>query len=278
MAIYTQRITLDQATKIIFMEEGQFSDVKAIEIAPAHLTKSISALANSDGGDLYIGITDMPRKWKGFLNPESANGHIQICEKLFPLGTDFQYEFLRCDMHKGLVLHIQISKTQSIFRASNGIPYIRRGAQSLPANEPEAIKRLELTKGITSFETEITNAPKESVVESVVIKAFIRDVVPTSQPEPWLKKQALLRDEKPLVAGVLLFSDEPQAHLPKRCGIKVYRYKTLEAEGFREALDFTPMTIEGCLYAQIKEAVSFTKATVESIPQPSHRKSKKVLV
>jgi ATP-dependent DNA helicase RecG len=267
MAIYTQRITPEQAGKVIHLEEGQFSDVKAIEIGPAQLTKAISALANSDGGDLYIGITNQPRKWKGFSNPESANGHIQIFERLFPLGTDFQYEFLKCDVHSGLVLHIQISKTQSIFKASNNIPYVRRGAQSLPANEPEALKRLEQIKGISSFETETTIAPKESIVESEVIKSFIREVVPTSEPEPWLRKQALLRDDKPVVAGVLLFSDEPQAHLPKRCGIKVYRYKTREAEGFREALDFTPKTIEGCLYDQIKQAVRFTKETVEGIPR-----------
>ena len=267
MAFSIQRITSKQAERVISLPEGQFSDVKAIEIAPSNLTKAISALANSDGGDLYIGITDAPRAWRGFSNVEAANGHTQIFERLFPLGTDFQYEFLRCDAHGGLVLHIQIGKTQSIFKASNGIPYVRRGAQSLPATTPEELKKLEQLKGISSFETEATNAPKDFVTDSKVIKAFVRHVVPTSKPEAWLRKQALIKEEKPIVAGVLLFADEPQTHLPKRCGIKVYRYKTRDAKGTREALDFTPKTIEGCLYDQIKEAVRFTKQTVESIPK-----------
>lgn len=51
-------------------------------------------------------------------------------------------------------------------------------------------------------------------------------VVPTSEPEPWLKKQQILINSRPTVAGIVLFADEPQAALPKRCGIKIYRYKT----------------------------------------------------
>ena len=41
--------------------------------------------------------------------------------------------------------------------------------------------------------------------------------------------------------------------LPKRSGVKVYRYKTKEGEGFREALAFTPKTVEGYLYEQNKQ-------------------------
>jgi ATP-dependent DNA helicase RecG len=271
MSIGIQKISVDQAAKVISTEEGQFSDVKGTEIAPAKLTKFISALANTDGGDIQIGISEIGdkkrRKWAGFSNPESANGHLQIFEALFPLGTDFQYEFLRCDAYSGLVLHVQINKTQSIMRASNGIPYVRRGAQSLPISTPDALRRLEYCKGISSFESESTNAAKEVVVDSPVTKDFVRQVVPTSKPEEWLKKQTLLRENKPVVAGVLLFAEEPQAELPKRCGIKVYRYKTTESEGFRDALAFDPKTIEGCLYQQIKNTVSLTTEITESIPK-----------
>ena len=33
------------------------------------------------------------------------------------------------------------------------------------------------------------------------------------------------------MGSVLVFAEEPQAALPKRCGIKIYRYETSEAEG-----------------------------------------------
>jgi ATP-dependent DNA helicase RecG len=271
MPIAVERISDHQSEKILRTEEGQFADVKATAIAPAKLTKIISAFANSDGGDLYVGIGEVGEKkhrvWDGFANQEAANGHLQIFEKLFPLGTDFHYEFLRGDGRNGLVLHVQVLKTQGIVKASNDLPYVRRGAQSLPVDTPEALRRLEYSKGIAKFEDELTNVPKEVVTGSDVLAMFVANVVPTSTPEAWMKKQAMLREDKPTVAGLLLFSDEPQAVLPKRCGVKVYRYKTKEAEGFREALAFTPKTVEGCLYYQIKESVRLTTEITESIPR-----------
>src|SRR6266436_1439047 len=41
-----------------------------------------------------------------------------------------------------------------------------------------------------------------------------RPVLPTGEPEPWLRSQLLLHDKKPTVAAALLFADEPQALLP----------------------------------------------------------------
>jgi hypothetical protein len=56
-------------------------------------------------------------------------------------------------------------------------------------------------------------------VESDVTTAFIKEVVPTA--EPWLRKQILLREDRPTVAGILLFADEPQAVLPNIAGLLV---------------------------------------------------------
>jgi len=269
MAITVEQLNVKQAAKIIATEENQFGDVKRVQIAPAQLSKAISAFANTDGGDLYIGISEdgaaKTRGWNGFIDQEAANGHLQLFERLFPLGRDFQYEFLRVDSLPGLVLHVQINRTHAIMYASNDLPYIRRGAQSLPVDTPEALKRLRYAKGLTSFEDEATNTPIELMTESEITQEFINRVVPGAAPAVWLKKQSLIRDGKPTVAGVLLFTDEPQALLPKRCGIKLYRYTTSRSEGFREVLAFTPKTIEGCLYEQIGSAVRSTTEHVESI-------------
>lgn len=267
MPIQVNKISQAQAEKIRLIDEGQFADIKSVDIAPRDLTTLISAFANADGGDLYVGISDKERVWSGFKKIEDANGHLQIFEELFPLGTNFQYEFLQCSDYNGLILHVQINKSQGLVRASNGILYLRRGAQSLPQNTPEKIKRLELSKGVESFENETTNCSKAVVTESAVIGRFIEEVVPTTKPEPWLKKQNMLINDKPTVAGILLFSDEPQAILPKHCGIKIYRYKTSNIEGTRDLLDGDPITIEGDLYSQIQDAVRKTKEITESIPK-----------
>jgi len=268
--ISLEAISKEQAGRVMLTVEGQFADVKGTEVSPAKLTKTVSAFANADGGDLYIGIDEIPpdktRRWRGFADQEAANGHLQIFEKLFPLGTDFRYEFLECVGLPGLVLHVQVNKTQAIKRASNGMAYLRRGAASQPVNEPELMRRLEYAKGITSFESELTNVSKSFVTESRIIAGFVQHVVPESTPEKFLRSQALLHGDRPTVAGVLLFADEPQALLPKHCGIKVAHYKTSEGDS-REAMAFTPRTVEGCLYQQIKEAVKLTTEVIEGIPR-----------
>lgn len=260
------------ADLLLQIEEAQYSEVKAKEVSPSKLSHTISAFANTDGGDLYIGIGEQilggnvkKRGWNGFPDVESANGHLQAFERAFPLGKDFEYEFLRCTGRPGLVLHVQVSRTKEIIKATDGKPYVRVGAANLPQDTPEKLRRLEFTKGVLSFEGHPAPAPTALIVDSPITRKFVDYVVPKAQPEAWLKKQQLIVNEMPTVAGLLLFADEPQAVLPKRCGIKVYRYQTQEETGFRDVLSFIPITVEGCLYDQIKKAVEVTVEEIEKI-------------
>ncbi len=262
--IETIEISDDEVRKILSLQENHFSDLKSIDISPAKLTKTISSFSNAEGGELYIGIEDNPRDWRGFNEVESANSHIQTFEEFFPLGDGYQFVFLSNVNKPGIILKIEIQKSRSIKQASNGKVYLRRGAQNLPVTGDEAIRRLRINKGITSFETETVNVEKEVIENSHKIIEFMLEVVPTSEPEPWLIKQRLIINGHPTVAGVLLFAEEPQAILPKHCGIKLYQYTTKEEEGSREELVADPLTIEGCLYDLIQKTVEETKALIEA--------------
>lgn len=109
------------------------------------------------------------------------------------------------------------------------------------------------------------NCPEEFVTNSTYIIEFLLEVVPTAEPKPWLKKQMALQEGKVTVVTVLLFAEETQAILPKRSGLKVYRYKTSSDEGSRETLDFDPISIEGNAYSQIYKAVEETADIIETI-------------
>ena len=102
------------------------------------------------------------------------------------------------------------------------------------------------------------------VDNSAVWEKFKNSIVPDTSTEAWLKKQRLFVDKKLTVAALLLFSDEPQICLPKRSSIKIFRYQT-SGEAERDTLVGVPVTVEGCAYSQIYEAVSKTKEIIESI-------------
>jgi ATP-dependent DNA helicase RecG len=271
MSIETKELGGHEVEALLAIEEGHFADLKAIEIKPARLTKTLSAFSNAEGGELFIGI-DEDRKtgvrtWRGFENVEAANGHLQAFEETFPLGQFAEYEFLRNPDPDavGLVLKASIQKTPEIRKASDGTVYVRRSAQNLPIRDADALRRLEYAKGLRSFESHPVDAPLDFVTNSETIIGFMIDVVPTGEPEAWLRKQLLIRDDKPTVAAVLLFGDEPQAALPKQSTIKVYRYATVDEVGSRKTLKGQPKTIEGNLYEVIRSAVIATVEIVEGI-------------
>jgi len=266
MSIEIQKINALEFKKILALQESHFLDFKSIEIQPAKLTKAISAFANADGGELYIGIHEDKRNkeliWSGFKTIEDANGHLQILDNLFILGDEYECSFLSYKQLETLVLYLNIQKTRSIKRASSGKAYIRQGAQSLPVEDESTLRK---NKGLESFESEITTAELEDVISSEVMQNFIATSVPNTNSESFLRKQKLIYKDKVAVCGVLLFSDLPQPIIPKHCGIKLYRYKTESFEGKREVLEFNPITIEGCIYSQIRDAVIKTLEIIENL-------------
>lgn len=271
MKIETSEINDNQLKSISKIREDHFHDFKGKRIDPSRLTKTISAFANSSGGEIYLGIEDgfdvngVKRVWDGFVNEEEANAFIQTIDALKPLGNHYSATFLGHKEEKGLILQISIVKTPDILFASNGRAYIRRSAQNIPIENDAGLQRLKLDKGITTFETETIEYDLAEITNSETVIEFMLSVVPSSEPEAWLKKQRLVVNNKPTVSGVLLFSDEPQAALPKRSAIKIYRYQTKAQEGERDFLAFDPLTIEGCLYDQIYTAVDQCVKIIESI-------------
>jgi ATP-dependent DNA helicase RecG len=255
--------------KLFALSEGHFLDYKAKAIAPGKITRTISAFANADGGELFVGIEEPssggPKSWFGFESVESANGLIQAISSILPLGQGCQMTFLASEGRAGLVLQVEVLKNRDIIKTTAEDVYIRRGAQNLPVTQPEELERLRLNKGLASFETKTIDASEEVVTNSEEIITFILEIVPHQEPDKWLRKQNLIIGNKPTVAGTILFADEPQALLPKQCGIKVYRYRTADDEGTREALEGLPQTIEGCAYRQVYAAVAATKQIIEGI-------------
>lgn len=266
MKIESQNITQEQVDKILLIEESHFADFKSKRISSSKLSNTISAFANAVGGEVYIGIEEIENKtkkmWDGFASIEDANGFIQVFDRLFPIGDNFNYTFLF--FNGTYVLKLEVKKNKDIIKANDGEIYKRTSAQNLKITTPEEIERLKLDKGLYSFEDNTLDIPVEFISESLSIYEFMIEIVPTNEPLKWLKKQLLIIGEKPKVSAVLLFSDEPQVALPKQSAVKIYKYRTKAEEGTRETLEFDPLTIEGNLYNIIKDSVSKVKEIIDS--------------
>lgn len=268
-----EKIKIDEkeVNRILDLEEGPYLDLKDSAIAPAKLSKSVSAFANTSGGELFIGIAERVisgqkrRTWSGFKDLEATNAIFQVLEAVYPSGGHYKATYFTRDDSNTILLYIIVFKTKDAVKASDGIPYIRRSAQNLPVNTLEGLRRLELDKGIVSFEDHTTSVNSSDITNSVAVLNFMLSAIPTAEPLAWLTKQNLIVDGKPTVAGLLLFADEPQTALPKRSAIKIYRYQTGNEEGTRDTLAFDPLTIEGNVYDQIKDAVQRTKEIIENI-------------
>ncbi|MGY2171532.1 ATP-binding protein [Pseudomonas gingeri] len=270
MAIPVRHLTPEQHASLLSVEESHFIDLKSAEISPASLTKTIAAFCNTSGGEVFLGIEEVEgldgkqRTWRGFGDQEQANAFFQVLEGMSPLGNHYSAEFLLSDGANGVILHLTLFKTQEILSASNGKIYVRRSSQNLPIDGDAAIERLKYDKGIKSFEDELANINIDEVSNSLVILEFLINVLPSSEPEEWLTKQRVADGNRPSVAAVLLYSDMPQAILPKRSAVKILRYHTKD-DGERDFLAFDPMTVEGPLYNLIYDSVDTCKKLVEGI-------------
>ncbi|PTW48859.1 ATP-dependent DNA helicase RecG [Sphingomonas faeni] len=260
-------ITKAEADEILARSESHFFDFKSKRIAPAKLPRALSALGNAEGGEIYVGIEDSSvtgQRWDGFPIPEDANAIIAVLQDLFPNGETYSYSFLKCSGYPGLVLSCEVFKNQFIWKDTQGDIYLRRGAQSLKQDTFEKQERLRLNKGISSYEDSKVDMTISELSSSDAFTAFYEVIVPRAEPNAWLRKQKVIRDDQATVAGLILFSDEPQAVLPK-AAIKISRYRTSD-EPTRATLEGQPSTIEGCAVVLIKDAVDKIVETVERIP------------
>src|SRR6266436_5720890 len=108
--------------ELLRIREDQFNDVKDKRVKPAELQRSFVAFANTDGGDLYIGLADASvsgNRISGFAKEEDANEHIAtVLTETQPSVDGVEAEFI--DFGKdGLVLHLNVPKSPQVHYAAD---------------------------------------------------------------------------------------------------------------------------------------------------------------
>lgn len=257
------KIQQKQISHLLELDEDHFNDVKSKRIAPSKLQETFVAFANSDGGDLYIGIEDKSESGEriiGFDNPEEANPIIAtLLEETSPAVENVSIEFQETE-GKGLILHIGIPKSSKVHYTASGDCYIRLNAAKRKI-KGERITQLAYSKGSEPYEKKpIESLEIEDITDSENLKSYMERVDTVLDAARFLKKQRLLTKVKdqyiPNVACALLFDEEPQATIDTRCAVKVYRLRTTEKEYKREQLEEKPITINGPIEELITKTIS----------------------
>jgi len=268
----TKIVSVADALSLAIRQEDHFFDKKAAAVKGAKLQKVAVAFANADGGEAYVGITDEKdepdpsKRWNGASNIEDYNQKIQALVEVQP-ALPMELTFLKADGASTYVLKIQVEKSQSIHKTSDGIVYERKGAQSLPIADPARITALSFAKGADSYEDySVESAVAEDIVDSPFLTDFLADYSPTTDPlELSLNKNLVDRKTfKPKVAGLLLFAAEPASIVPKKCSVRIIRYETKEEDPERDHLGVIE-SIEGPLYQLIHKTVERVTSIMSSI-------------
>lgn len=256
---------------ILKLQESWMIEKKGKNIKPSKLSKTISAFANSNGGEIYLGISCSSEdktqySWDGFQSEEDTNPYITILDEIMPTYDDYSIEQFICEKYPTIVLHITIQKTQTIIYATDSVAYVRQGVQNLSCNNDEKLLKLRMDKGVASYEDEYTQCVFDEIKGSKILESFIQQIVPQSSKFDWLRSQRIMNDSaKITVAGILLYDECPQTILPKQSAVRILRYHTDEKEGTRDTLELNyPISIEGDIYSLIKNTVKKVREIVES--------------
>lgn len=245
-------------------EESQFFDKKAFGIEAKKIQKLAVAFANSDGGEIIVGIKDdsdepiASKRWQGRDSTEEYNSIIKALVELEP-SIPFRFSFhTKQGEVRNYILKIDVDKGTDVYYTADKKVYVRHGAQSMPYTSPIKILELSHAKGVTSAEDLfVSNYPTDELLKSPYLIDFLEKLpIRSAKPIDFLLQENLINKESlnPTFASILLFAENPSQILPKQCAIKVVRYDSTDEDISREFLTEDKFSIEGNLLNQIQQA------------------------
>ncbi len=198
--------------------EDLHTEFKEWPVRPDDLAASLVGFANTDGGQLIIGVTN-DRAAVGVNDPDGVarevdNVAANNCE---PPVTVVQ-EVLRLggEVKKAVVV-VNIPKGEMRpYRTNRGRYYIRTTSGRRDASREELLRLFQATESLYYDETPFPRLALADL-DLYAFEYYLQNVGQEefkSEPERLLTNWGLLADGRPTVAGIVLFAHDPQRHLP----------------------------------------------------------------
>ena len=225
-----------------------------------HVEKTMSALANADGGLLILGISKTGQitgvdflgegEKNALLNPQGITGTV-IKSKLHPVTA------------KGSTINIALFMVESdertfCYRVKDDAAWLRRGSASIQLHGPE-LEQVKRDRKVVDFERIQTEVFNPDDIDNAVLEEFIKSRIEGNDNRPL---EQVLRDAGAANgnpndyqwtnAGVLFFTYNPQRVLPQSY-IRLLRFEcSYEDEDERPTPSFEK-DFDGSLTKQIRD-------------------------
>lgn len=254
-----------ELNRLIKKGEDSTIQFKTKIVSPNALASEICSFGNTEGGTLFIGISD-----KGEivgvedihkLNQTISNVASHKIEPPLKVIT----ENILC--HKKLIVAIKVPRGDNKPYAANKTDYwIKVGADKRRASREELKRLMQEAGGIYADETAVSGANFNDL-DRFVFKDFYEKEYglhldqAVSSLEQLLRNLKLMKDDNLTLAGVLLFAQTPERIKPQFI-IKAVAFVGTQVTG-NEYLDSED--IEGTMIKQFKNAMGFLKRNLRKV-------------
>jgi len=257
---------------LLSSSESKTLEFKESMPTPLSIAKTACAFANGGGGSIIIGVTDKDKKITGISELEIPDLEEKISNIVYTMVEPIPaFNTMVYNIKKKLLLKIEIfpgslkpyhlkNKTQI-----DGT-YIRLGSTNRKADFDtiEELRRMRMNIGFDEIEVQ------EASIEDIALENLelylnkrkkARDIPKTKPDTTFLKKiKAIKQHNKtihPTVAGILLFSNEPDDYIPGAV-VKCARFMGNDMDEFIDQ-----RIITGSLFTQAEETIAFFKKNIK---------------
>ncbi len=208
----------DELPRRIALWEDLHTEFKEWPVHPDKLAAALVAFANTDGGQLILGVSET-RAILGVKDPDRVARDVDNvahnnCE---PPITIVQ-EVLRPESPESpAVVVVNVPKgDMRPYQTQRGVSYVRTTSGRRRASREELLRLFQAAEGLYYDETPLLRL-STSDLDSDAFAAFLEDTLQEDlmdDRERLLSNWRLLTDGHPTIAGMILFGRRPQRHLP----------------------------------------------------------------
>ncbi len=243
-------------------KENQFLERKSSRIKPLDILKHLVAFANSEGGQLVIGIEDNGDitgfKYEKAHSIEEYKNISLIELKETPIlvkMNELRVKNVNDEDDKILIITVDFSSDR-VIKSYDGKVYLRQTDKSKELKF-EQILELQYDRGQRFFEDEIVeDAIIDDLDENLLEEYKNRMNVPNIEIDSLLSARNLMKNGKLTNAAILLFAKNPTKYLPQ-ARVRVIKYDGFHVGVGKDINIIKEKTFDGAIPTIIKEVRIF---------------------